>query len=135
MCSGAIVTLTDLPSVLPQLQDNVCANIPSVGWPGAHPTVLPLAWGQDHQNFPSDWDLVLCADIVYLPKTYSLLVESLTHLCQSGAMVYLSSKMRKEHKTQDFYQEILQRRFHVELANSDDGQNIHIYKASLRKDQ
>lgn len=132
-CLGAVVTLTDLPSVLPQLEDNVSANMPSVGWPSAHPTILPLAWGQDHQNFPSEWDLVLCADIIYLPETYPLLLQSLTHLCKSGALVYLSSKMRKEHKTRDFFEEFLQSRFHVELVNCDHSQNIHIYKASLRK--
>lgn len=135
MCLGAVVTLTDLPSVLPQLQANVSANMPSIGWPAAQPTVLPLTWGEDHKNFPSEWDLVLCADIIYLPETYPLLVESLAHLCRNGASVYLSSKMRKEHRTQSFYEEFLQSKFNVELVNRDDSQNINIYKASLSKDQ
>lgn len=135
MCLGAVVTLTDLPSVLPQLQANVSANMPSIGWPAAQPTVLPLIWGEDHKNFPSEWDLVLCADIIYLPETYPLLVESLAHLCKNGASVYLSSKMRKEHRTQSFYEEFLQSKFNVELVKRDDSQNINIYKASLRRDQ
>ncbi|XP_019736203.1 protein-lysine methyltransferase METTL21B isoform X2 [Hippocampus comes] len=42
---GADVTLTDLPLTLPQLEANVCANMPSSGWPSAPPTVLPLSWG------------------------------------------------------------------------------------------
>ncbi|KAI3370232.1 hypothetical protein L3Q82_025008, partial [Scortum barcoo] len=96
---GAVVTLTDLPLVLPQLQANVSANMPSRGWPNTPPTVLPLSWGEDHTNFPPDWDLVLCADIIYLPETYPLLVKTLAHLCKNGAMLYLSSKMRKEHGT------------------------------------
>lgn len=74
ICSGAVVTLTDLPLALPQLQANVSANMPSSGWPTTLPTVLPLSWGEDHNNFPSEWDLVLCADIIYLPQTYPLLV-------------------------------------------------------------
>lgn len=132
--SGAAVTLTDLPLVLPQLQDNVSANMPSSGWPSSLPTILPLSWGEDHANFSSDWDLVLCADIIYLPETYPLLVETLAHLCRNGAVVYLSSKMRKEHGTQYFYEECLPSRFNVELVNNDDKQNINIYRASLRKD-
>ncbi|XP_044034155.1 EEF1A lysine methyltransferase 3-like [Siniperca chuatsi] len=132
---GAVVTLTDLPLALPQLQANVSANMPSSGWPTTLPTVLPLSWGEDHMNFPSDWDLVLCADIIYLPETYPPLVETLVHLCKNGAVVYLSSKMRKEHETPGFYEECLPSRFNVELVHRDDKQNINIYRASLRKDQ
>ncbi|XP_059185532.1 EEF1A lysine methyltransferase 3-like [Centropristis striata] len=131
---GAVVTLTDLPLALPQLQANVSANMPSSGWPSSPPSVLPLSWGEDHMNFPSDWDLVLCADIIYLPETYPLLVETLAHLCKSGAVVYLSSKIRKEHQTPRFYEECLLSRFNVELVHRDDNQNINIYRASLRKD-
>ncbi|XP_041834653.1 EEF1A lysine methyltransferase 3-like [Melanotaenia boesemani] len=129
---GADVTLTDLPLALPQLQANVSGNMPSSGWPSASPTVLPLSWGEDHLKFPSDWDLVLCADIIYLPETYPLLVETLVHLCKKETMVYLSSKMRKEHRTPYFYEEYLPSRFNVELVHRDVKQNNHIYKATLR---
>lgn len=132
---GADVTLTDLPLALPQLQANVSANMPSSGWPSALPSVLPLSWGEDHLNFPCDWDLVLCADIIYLPETYPLLVETLAHLCKGGGVVYLSSKMREEHGTPGFYEECLPSRFNVELVNRDDKQNINIYRASLRREQ
>lgn len=135
ICSGAVVTLTDLPSVLPQLRANVSGNLPSGGWPATLPIVLPLSWGEDHESFPSEWDLVLCADIVYLPETYPLLMETLAHLGKKGAVVYLSSKMRKEHKTPGFYEECLPGRFNVELVNRDDKQNINVYRATLRKDQ
>lgn len=129
------MTLTDLPLALSQLRANVSGNMPSSGWPATLPNVLPLSWGEDHKNFPSEWDLVLCADIIYLPETYPLLVETLAHLCKSGAVVYLSSKMRKEHETPGFYEECLPSRFNVELVNRDDKQNINIYRATLRKDQ
>ncbi|KAM7422334.1 hypothetical protein PAMA_010411 [Pampus argenteus] len=131
---GADVTLTDLSLALPQLQANVSANMPSSGWPFVPPTVLPLCWGKDHMNFPSDWDLVLCADIVYLQETYPLLVETLAHLCKSGAVVYLSSKMRKEHGTHSFYEEHLPTRFNVELVHRDNKQNNNIYRAALKED-
>lgn len=135
LLSGAAVTLTDLPLALSQLQANVSANMPSSGWPTALPTVLPLSWGEDHMNFSSDWDLVLGADIVYLPETYPLLVETLAHLCKNGAVVYLSSKMRQEHGTPGFFEECLPSRFNVELVHRDDKQNINIYRACLKKDQ
>ncbi|XP_016531517.1 protein-lysine methyltransferase METTL21B isoform X2 [Poecilia formosa] len=132
---GAEVTVTDLPLALPQLRANVSANVPPAGWPSAPPAVLPLCWGEDHLAFPSDWDLVLCADIVYLPETYPLLVETLAHLCKNGAVVYLSSKMRREHRTQSFYKEHLQSRFDVELVLRDDKQNNNIYRASKRAEE
>ncbi|KAG8007922.1 EEF1A lysine methyltransferase 3 [Nibea albiflora] len=43
---GAVVTLTDLPLALSQLQANVSDNTPSSGWPASVPTVLPLSWDQ-----------------------------------------------------------------------------------------
>lgn len=135
LLSGAEVTLTDLPLALPQLDANVSANKPSSGWPSLPPTVLPLSWGEDHMNFSSDWDLVLCADIIYLPETYLPLVETLAHLCGKGAAAYLSSKMRDEHETAAFYEKHLPSRFNVELVHRDDKQNNNIYRASLRTGQ
>ncbi|XP_003441400.1 EEF1A lysine methyltransferase 3 [Oreochromis niloticus] len=132
---GAEVTLTDLPLALPQLDANVSANKPSSGWPSLPPTVLPLSWGEDHMNFSSDWDLVLCADIIYLQGTYLPLVETLAHLCGKGAAAYLSSKMRDEHETAAFYEKHLPSRFNVELVHRDDKQNNNIYRASLRTGQ
>lgn len=131
---GADVTITDLPLAVPQLQKNVSANTPPGGWCSAEPAVVPLSWGQDQENFPSDWDLVLGADIVYLSDTYPLLVETLTHLCKDGAVAYLSSKMRMEHGTPCFYDGNLPQKFHVELVQRDQEQNISIYRATVRRD-
>ncbi|KAG9353444.1 hypothetical protein JZ751_018040 [Albula glossodonta] len=130
---GAEVTLTDLPHAVPQLQKNVSANKPPNGWPSVTPTVLPLTWGLDQGQFPSDWDLVVGADIVYLTETYPLLMDTLTHLCQEGATVYLSSKMRREHGTSDFHDNILPQRFDCQLMRRDHTQNINLYRATLRK--
>lgn len=127
--------LTDLPVAVPQLQSNVSDNMPASGWPSTPPRVLPLSWGEDHNNFTSDWDLVLGADIVYLRDTFPLLIETLSHLCKNGAAVYLSSKMRKEHDCPRFFEEVLPRRFNVELLHRDEKQNINIYRAFLKRDQ
>ncbi|KAK7915645.1 hypothetical protein WMY93_011406 [Mugilogobius chulae] len=128
---GAAVTLTDLPVALPPLRANVSANTPPCGWSRA-PSVLPLSWGKDQLSFPSDWDLVLGADIIYLPETFPLLVQTLVHLCHAGTQVFFCSKMRKEHKTLEFYEEYLTTKFKVELLQRDELQNINIYKATLR---
>ncbi|KAL4655582.1 protein-lysine methyltransferase METTL21B [Arapaima gigas] len=130
---GANVTLTDLPHAITQLENNVAANRPPVGWPSVSPSVLPLSWGLDHGQFPTDWDLVLGADIVYLSETYTLLLDTLTHLCKDGAAVYLSSKMRAEHGTPDFYENVLPQRFDCQVLRCDVQQNINIYHATLRR--
>lgn len=128
---GAVVTLTDLPVALPPLSANVSANAPPGGWPSP-PSVLPLSWGTDQPDFPSDWDMVLGADIIYLPDTFPLLLQTLDHLCHSGTVVFFCSKMRTEHKTQKFYEDYLSTRFNVELVQRDELQNINIYKATLK---
>ncbi|XP_036387760.1 EEF1A lysine methyltransferase 3-like [Megalops cyprinoides] len=130
---GAEVTLTDLPYAVPQLEKNVLANVPPAGWPSAAPTVAPLSWGLDQTQFPVDWDLVLGADIVYLADTYPLLMDTLAHLCQDGATLYLSSKMRGEHGTPGFYADILPQRFNSQLVSCDPAQNINLYRATLRR--
>lgn len=128
---GAVVTLTDLPVALPSLSANVSANTPPGGWP-CPPSVLPLSWGVDQLGFPSDWDFVLGADIVYLPETFPLLLDTLVHLCHSGTEVFFCSKMRTEHRTQEFFEDFLPTRFNVELVQRDELQNMNIYEATLR---
>ncbi|CAL1609920.1 unnamed protein product [Knipowitschia caucasica] len=127
---GAAVTLTDLPRVLPQLQHNVSANAPPGGW-RLTPAVRPLSWGEDQHVFPPQWDLVLGADIVYLPHTFPSLLDTLLHLCGRSTLLLLCSKMRREHMTHTFYDQYLRREFQVELLRQDPEQNINIYTAAL----
>ncbi|MCJ8750172.1 hypothetical protein PDJAM_G00259490 [Pangasius djambal] len=128
---GARVTVTDLPQVLPHTVRNINSNAPLTGWPAGPPAVLPLFWGRDLERFSSQWDLVLGSDIVYIPETFPLLLHTLVHLSKSGAVVYLSSKMRREHDTHEFYDTWLPQRFHVELVHRDANKNINIYRATL----
>ncbi|KAI4899085.1 hypothetical protein NFI96_022009 [Prochilodus magdalenae] len=128
---GARVTVTDLPLAIPQALRNIEANTPPTGWPSGAPIAVPLSWGQDQENFPSDWDMVLGTDIIYMPETFPLLLDTLAHLCRGGAVAYLSSKMRREHRTQDFYDDWLPRRFQVEVVQREPESNINIYRAVL----
>ncbi|XP_016417930.1 protein-lysine methyltransferase METTL21B isoform X3 [Sinocyclocheilus rhinocerous] len=118
--------------VAARLERNIAANTPLSGWPSDGPAVSALAWGLDHSRFSSSWDFVLGADIVYLPETFPLLLDTLVHLCRDGAVVYLASTMRREHGAQDFYDRMLPQMFSVELVQRDPENNINIYKATLR---
>lgn len=126
------MTVTDLPSAVSQIERNIAANMPLSGWPSGAPAVSALEWGLDHSRFSSSWDFVLGADIIYLPETFPLLLDTLVHLCRDGAVVYLASMMRREHGAQDFYDCVLPQMFSVELVHRDPESNINIYKATLR---
>ncbi|XDV52276.1 hypothetical protein PO909_021027 [Leuciscus waleckii] len=129
---GAQVTITDLSLALAQIESNVECNTPLSGWPSVAPAVLPLSWGRDHDSFSSSWEFVLGADIVYMPETFPLLLDTLAHLSKDGAVVLLASPMRREHGAQDFYNTVLPQMFKVELVQRDPESNINIYKATLR---
>ncbi|XP_029450794.1 EEF1A lysine methyltransferase 3 [Rhinatrema bivittatum] len=125
---GGNVTITDLPHALKQIQENVLSNVP-YHYP-AQPRVCALAWGQDQDSFPTDYDFILGADIVYLKETYPLLIRTLRHLCGSQCTIYLSSKMRQEHGTVSFYEEILPQHFLSELVYRNDSENVNIYRVT-----
>ncbi|XP_068121240.1 EEF1A lysine methyltransferase 3 [Hyperolius riggenbachi] len=123
---GGDVTLTDLPHTLPQIEKNVSANILA----GCPPNVCALSWGFDQVNFPQDYDFVIGADIVYLKETYDLLLCTLQHLCGPSTTMFLSSKMRAEHGTVDFFQHVLPKHFNVDLQWRNVEDNINIYKVT-----
>ncbi|XP_064408568.1 protein N-lysine methyltransferase METTL21A [Latimeria chalumnae] len=127
---GGDVTLTDLPHTLRHIKDNVSANIPAGLSSRFH--IRALSWGVDHESFPSDYDVILGADIVYLKDTYPSLLRTLQHLCGPGAVIYLASKMRKEHGTVTFYEEQLPSRFNSTLVHRNENQNINIYKVTQK---
>lgn len=117
------MTLTDLPHTLSQIEKNVCANVPD-----SHPlNVCALSWGLDQDKFPQDYDFVIGADIVYLKETYDQLLQTLQHLCCPSTTIFLCSKMRAEHGTVDFFEDVLPRYFNVALVHRNDGDNINIY--------
>ncbi|KAL1265167.1 hypothetical protein QQF64_003194 [Cirrhinus molitorella] len=129
---GAHVMITDLPFAISQIERNIALNTPLSGWPSDAPVVSVLSWGLDHCRFTSSWDFVLGADIVYMPETFPLLLDTLVHLCRDGAVVYLASTMRREQGAQDFYDSVLPQMFNVELMQRDPESNVNIYKATLR---
>ncbi|XP_056418601.1 EEF1A lysine methyltransferase 3 [Hyla sarda] len=123
---GGRVTVTDLTHALPQIRKNVSANVSS----DHVPDVCALSWGIDQVHFSQDYDFVLGADIVYLKETYDLLIQTLQHLCGPQTTILLSSKMREEHGTMDFFQNILPQYFNVEIVKRDAEDNINIYRVT-----
>ncbi|XP_028654490.2 EEF1A lysine methyltransferase 3-like [Erpetoichthys calabaricus] len=129
---GGDVTITDLPLALQQIQYNVAANVPPDSL--CVPRIQALSWGRNHLDFPSDCDYVVGADIVYLHDTYPLLLQTLEHLCGPWTVLYLSSKMRPEHGTLAFFEEMLPHLFNTQVVYRSDSQNISIYRATRRTD-
>ncbi|XP_075055431.1 EEF1A lysine methyltransferase 3 [Mixophyes fleayi] len=123
---GGHVTLTDLPQILPQIKKNVSANVPS----DHLLNVSALSWGLDQELFPQDYDFVVGADIVYLKETYDLLLHTLQHLCGPRTTIFLSSKMRQEHGTLDFFQDILPQHFNLELVKRNVEKDLNLYRVT-----
>lgn len=120
------MTITDLPVALKQIEENVHRNLPAECL--AQTKVCALSWGLDHMEFPSDYDFILGADIVYLKDTYPSLIRTFQHLCGPQSTIYLSSKMRQEHSTVLFFETLLPMHFTSKLAFRDENENINIYK-------
>ncbi|KAM8976103.1 EEF1A lysine methyltransferase 3 [Pelodytes ibericus] len=127
---GGDVTVTDLPCALPQIKKNVSANVPSTYLS----KVCALSWGLDQEKFPQDFDYILGADIVYLKDTYPLLIQTLQYLCGPHTTIFLSSKMRQEHGTVAFFEDVLPKHFALELVHRNNDEDINIYKIKRSHD-
>ncbi|ETE61267.1 Methyltransferase-like protein 21B, partial [Ophiophagus hannah] len=124
------VTITDLPVALQQIEENVHRNLPAQCI--ARTRVCALSWGLDHKDFPQNYDLILGADIVYLKDTYPLLIQTLQHVCGAQSIIYLSSKMREEHSTAQFFETLLPMHFTTKLTFRNETENINIYKVTSK---
>ncbi|XP_025900871.1 EEF1A lysine methyltransferase 3 [Nothoprocta perdicaria] len=126
---GGDVTITDLPVALEQIRENVRRNVPAARAP--RPRVRALSWGLDHDAFPRGaYDVVLGADIVYVPETFPRLVATLRHLAGPRTVALLSSKMRRELGAAFFFETLLPRHFRVELLRRHEEQDINIYRVT-----
>ncbi|GCC35814.1 hypothetical protein chiPu_0014302 [Chiloscyllium punctatum] len=125
---GGDVTITDKDNVLSQIEHNVSANIPA---DCRHRSkVCALSWGKDHINFPTDYDFILGADIVYTSLIYPLLLKTLLHLCYESTIIYLSTKLRRGNHSISFHEELLPKYFNCELVHRVEDKNINVYKLS-----
>ncbi|XP_038673425.1 EEF1A lysine methyltransferase 3-like isoform X2 [Scyliorhinus canicula] len=126
---GGDVTITDKPELLNRIKRNVSFNIPSSFKPQVK--VRALRWGLDINQFPSDYDYILCSDILYLHGSIPLILETLLHLSNRNTIVYFASTMfygqevtRKGHVTLSQY-------FKTELVCRYDAEDVNVYRMLL----
>ncbi|XP_072326307.1 EEF1A lysine methyltransferase 3-like [Scyliorhinus torazame] len=127
---GGHVTLTDQPKVLSQIEYNVTSNIPSANLHLAK--VCALSWGRDHYQFPSDYDYILGSDIVYKSHEFDLLINTLLHLSNQNTIIYLSSKMRQDMGTIDFFENRIPEYFNREIVHRIAEKKINVYKLTKK---
>ncbi|XP_038673426.1 EEF1A lysine methyltransferase 3-like [Scyliorhinus canicula] len=126
---GGDVTITDQPELLNGIERNVSFNIPSSFKPQVK--VRALRWGLDNTLFPSDYDYILCSDIMYFDDSIPSILETLLHLSNERTIVYFASTMsygqnmtREGHVTLSHY-------FQTELVCRYDVEDVNIYRMRL----
>ncbi|XP_067894313.1 EEF1A lysine methyltransferase 3-like [Heterodontus francisci] len=125
---GGNVTLTDRPCVLKQIEHNVAANIPVISRHRSE--IRALAWGDDQNNFPSDFDFILGSDIVYNPSQFQNLFQTLLHLCSEKTTVYMSSNVAAREGCVNFHEDILPKQFNSKVIHT--SRNNYIYKMTKK---
>ncbi|XP_072329524.1 EEF1A lysine methyltransferase 3-like isoform X1 [Scyliorhinus torazame] len=126
---GGDVTITDQPELLNRIERNVSFNIPSSFKPQVK--VRALRWGLDNSLFPSDYDYILCSDIMYFHDSIPSILETLLHLSNEKTTIYFASMLsygtnvtREGHVTLSQY-------FQTELVCRYDVEDVNVYRMRL----
>ncbi|XP_067835154.1 EEF1A lysine methyltransferase 3-like [Heptranchias perlo] len=127
---GGDVTLTDKPEVLNQIERNVANNVPSSIIQRSK--VSALSWGENHDQFPSDYDIILGSDIVYKKREFHLLQKNLQHLSNQNTIIYICSKMREHMGAMNFHEQIIAQHFNSEIVHSIPEKGINLYKVTKK---
>ncbi|XP_072214264.1 EEF1A lysine methyltransferase 3 [Excalfactoria chinensis] len=131
---GGDVTLTDLPLALEQLRDNAERNAAAVAAAGGRVVVEALPWGRELGCVPRGYDVVLGADVVYEPRCFPALLDTLLQLCGPPAIAFLSCGMRPQLGTETFFQQLLPMHFCVQLLRHHQDTNVGLYRLTRRSD-
>ncbi|XP_078089373.1 EEF1A lysine methyltransferase 3-like [Mustelus asterias] len=123
---GGTVTMTDLPEILKQINNNIAINIPSAC--RHRLKVRALTWGEDHADFDNDYDVVLGSDLVYSSSSYPALVDTLRYFCHRGTTVYLSSEFRNGNGSLLFHEVMLPTHFNCQIIDRLEAKYIAVYK-------
>ncbi|POO02533.1 Lysine methyltransferase [Trema orientale] len=118
---GAIVTVTDLPHVIPNLQFNVDANSAALTANGGTVTVAPLRWGEagDVELIGREFDVILASDVVYHDHLYEPLLQTL-YLLLGGRETtsFVMAHLRRWKKDSAFFKKA-KKAFNVEVLYED----------------
>ncbi|GCC18880.1 hypothetical protein chiPu_0018104, partial [Chiloscyllium punctatum] len=124
------VTLTDQPNVLSQIQFNVANNIPvSVQ---QRTKVSALIWGENQNQFPTNYDFILGTDIVYSSRDFPALIKTLKHLSNENTVIYICSKMRESMGAMDFHEKLLPMDFNTEIVHRTADKEIVVFKGTKK---
>ncbi|GCC35810.1 EEF1A lysine methyltransferase 3-like [Chiloscyllium punctatum] len=123
---GGNVTMTDQPAILRQINNNISINVP---FACRHRLkVCALTWGEDLNNFNTDYDVVLGSDIVYSSSSYTALVDTLRHLCSQRTTIYLASEFRSGNGSLSFHEVTLPGYFNCQVVDRLETKYIAVYK-------
>ncbi|XP_032058437.1 protein-lysine methyltransferase METTL21E-like [Aythya fuligula] len=129
---GALVTATDLPELLGNLQHNVLQNTKLKS--KHRPCVKELSWGIDlEKNFPRascHFDYIMAADVVYHHPFLDELLLTFDHLCKNDTVILWAMKFRLDKENQ--FVGRFQTLFDLEVLSNFPSLNITLYKA-MRK--
>lgn len=130
--TGALVTATDLPELLGNLQHNVLQNTKLKC--KHQPRVKELSWGIDlEKNFPRSschFDYIMAADVVYHHPFLDELLLTFDHLCENDTVILWAMKFRLDKENQ--FVGRFQTLFDLEVISNFPSLNITLYKA-MRK--
>ncbi|XP_028810979.1 methyltransferase like 21e isoform X2 [Denticeps clupeoides] len=130
---GAVVTSTDLPDVLSNLQYNVSRN--TRGRCRHVPRVTELTWGQElEERFPRvscHFDYIMAADVVYGHPYLNELMDTFEHLCQEGTVILWAMRFRLA--PENSFVERFEARFHLEELYDLPSLCIKLYRATKKR--
>ncbi|XP_078089685.1 EEF1A lysine methyltransferase 3-like [Mustelus asterias] len=127
---GGDVTLTDQSTVLNQIKFNITNNVPVVNQQLAK--VSALLWGENQDQFPTDYDFILGSDIVYSSRDYPALIKTLQHLSNQNTVIYICSKMRDSMGATDFHKKLLPQHFNSEIVHRTEDKEINVFKVTKK---
>ena len=116
------ILVTDLAEAVALMAQNIALN-------GArHTLAAELCWGATHFSVP--FDVVLMAEVAYLPETYALLAATISALCGPDTLVLHGYTQRDACQSSRIFDELTLRGFtHEELGSQcDHPMGTHIFR-------
>ena len=126
---GATVTVTDRKMALNVTKTNAEKNFGDLDKQDSL-KVVELDWGQDVLSFPTPYDYIIGADIVYIEDTFGDLLKTLDDLSNQETLILLSCKIRYERDNR--FLRLLKRKFLYEKILYDPQTDIFLYKAQKK---
>lgn len=131
--SGAWVTATDLPEILPNMRVNLSRN--TRGLCRYTPQQAVLSWGYDLEHtYPTSvyrYDYVLAADVVYHHDFLDELLATMKHFCIPGTTLIWANKVRYE--TDLKFVENFKKSFHTTLLLEEGDMKIFMARSKKEK--